>query len=189
MSSRHQSINRILGLRQGITRRLRVLMYRALGARLGKCHLKKISIPRNPWDVQIGDGTYVDDYTVLLSTGPPLENARIEIGKSCGFNRFTMIDASDSIQIGNFVRVGPSCYITDHDHGHELGERICRQPLVSAAVTIHDDVWIGAGSTILKGVTIGAEAIVAAGAVVTKDVPPRTIVGGVPARVIGKRGG
>jgi acetyltransferase-like isoleucine patch superfamily enzyme len=187
MSLFHSWVNMLLGFHQAIGWRLRVHYYRALGARLGSCHLKRISIPRNPWDIQIGDGTYIDDFTVLLTSGAPSGKPRIVIDQYCGFNRFSVIDASELIRIGNFVRVGPHCYITDHDHGHLRGEEVFRQPLVGSPVRIYDDVWIGAGATILKGVTVGEGAIVAAGAVVTKSVAPWTIVGGVPARVIGER--
>lgn len=187
MTRKHKLINRFLGIRQGIGWRLRRYYFRAVGAQIGSCLLKAISIPRNPWDIAIGDGTYIDDFTVLLSTGEPTGSPRIVIGKTCGFNRFTMIDASELIQIGDFVRVGPNCYITDHDHGIQRDEPVCRQPLVSSPVQIHDDVWIGAGVTILKGVTIGKGAIVGAGSVVTKSILPWTIVAGVPAKKIGMR--
>jgi acetyltransferase-like isoleucine patch superfamily enzyme len=83
--------------------------------------------------------------------------------------------------------IGPFCYITDHDHGHDAGRLVSEQPLVSAPVRIGNDVWIGAGAIILKGVTIGDGAIVGAGAVVTGDVPAGTKVIGVPARQIGQR--
>lgn len=186
--TRERIINLILGMHQAIGWRLRLRYYRLLGARLGKrCHLKRMSIPRNPWDIQIGDHTYVDDFTVLLATGPRTDRPRIIIGQYCGFNRFSLIDACVSIVISDFVRVGPNCYITDHDHGFRRGEVVCRQPMVSAPVFIGRDVWIGAGAAVLKGVTIGEGAVVAAGAVVTKDVPAWAIMGGVPARQIGAR--
>lgn len=187
MSLPYRLINKLIALPSAISWRLRVHYYRLLGARLGRCHLKKVGIPRNPWDIQIGDFTYVDDYTVLLATGDPTGQPRIIIGNHCGFNRFSIIDASEKIEIGNYVRVGPNCYITDHDHGHDINREVAKQPLVSQPVRIEDDVWIGAGAIVLKGVTIGTGAIVGAGAVVTKPVAAGIIVAGVPARKIGTR--
>jgi carbonic anhydrase/acetyltransferase-like protein (isoleucine patch superfamily) len=168
--------------------RFRMLYLRAMGVKIGRrCSLRRIHIPRNPWDIQIGDDTYIDDYTVLLTSGDRMESPRIVIGRCCGFNRFSMIDASELIQFGDYVRVGPYCYITDHDHGHARGEKVVHQGLVGAPVIIEDDVWIGSGVTILKGVRIGTGAIIGAGAVVTKSVAPFTKVAGVPARQIGLR--
>ncbi len=168
---------------------MRLIFYRWAGARLGdRVVLKKVSIPRNPWDIEIGADTYIDDFTVLLTTGEPSRKPRIKIGRCCGFNRFSLVDASELIEIHEFVRVGPNCYITDHDHGMDLNFPITDQPLVSKPVLIERDVWIGAGVTILKGVHVGEQAVIAAGAVVTKDVPAREIHGGVPARKIGIRG-
>jgi maltose O-acetyltransferase len=180
-------VNQYIALGYSIGWRLRLPYYRLLGARLGRCQLKKVSIPRNPWDIQIGDETYIDDYTVLLSTGKRTGAPRIKIGSHCGFNRFSIIDASESIEIGDYVRVGPQVYITDHNHGFVRGEKVCRQPLIGKPVKIGDDVWIGAGVSILKGVTIGEGAVIGAGAVVTKDVPAWGIMGGVPAKQIGIR--
>ncbi|WP_433956069.1 acyltransferase [Janibacter indicus] len=64
-----------------------------------------------------------------------------------------------------------------------------RQPHVTAPIHVEDDVWVGAGAIVLKGVTIGTGAVVAAGSVVTKSVDEYAIVAGVPARVIGSRRG
>ena len=187
MSFTTKLVNRYLNLPFSLGWRWRLAYYRLLGAQLGYCQLKKVSIPRNPWDIQIGDHTYIDDYTVLLSTGNRTGTPRIKIGSHCGFNRFSQISACGLIEIGDFVRVGPQVYITDHDHGFQRGEKICRQPLIGKPVKIGNDVWIGAGATILKGVTIGEGAIIGAGAVVTKDVPAWAIMGGVPAKQIGVR--
>lgn len=151
--------------------------------------LKRISVPRNPWDIEIGSDTYIDDFTVLLVSGDTKNIPKIRIGQKCGFNRFSVIDASESIEIKDYVRVGPNCYITDHDHGSDLSIPVGIQPLISKPVMIGYDVWIGAGAIILKGVKIGDQAVIAAGAVVTKDVPAREIHGGVPAKKIGMRGG
>lgn len=187
MTNKHL-MNALLRLPWALGWRVRLVFYRWAGARLGdRVVLKKVSIPRNPWDIEIGADTYIDDHTVLLTTGEPTGMPRIKIGSKCGFNRFSLIDASELIEIHHFVRVGPNCYITDHDHGMDLDRPVTEQQLISKPVVIERDVWIGAGVTILKGVRIGEQAVIAAGAVVTKDVPPREIHGGVPARKIGER--
>jgi acetyltransferase-like isoleucine patch superfamily enzyme len=182
-------VNLLLRLPWAVGWRVRLVFYRWAGAKLGdRVVLKRVSIPRNPWDIAIGSDTYIDDHTVLLTTGEPTGQPRIRIGKKCGFNRFSLIDASERIEIHDLVRVGPNCYITDHDHGMDLDRPVTEQLLVSKPVVIERDAWIGAGVTILKGVRIGEQAVIAAGAVVTKDVPAGEIHGGVPARRIGMRG-
>jgi len=186
-SLRDDLVNRVLRYPSSLRIRFRMAWLRLLGMQLGRCYLKSISVPRNPWDIAIGDDTYIDDYTVLLTSGPRTAEPRIQIGRSCGFNRFSMIDASQRIVFGDYVRMGPHCYVTDHDHGHAGGELVMNQPLISAPVVIENDVWIGAGAIILKGVRVGQGAIIAAGAVVTKDVPAGGKVAGVPARGIGQR--
>jgi acetyltransferase-like isoleucine patch superfamily enzyme len=95
-----------------------------------------------------------------------------------------MFDASESIEVGRNCLIGPSCYITDHDHGTEMGTSMAQQPLVGSAVRIGNNVWIGAGAIILKGVTIGDGAIIGAGAVVTRPVRSNAKVAGVPARIL-----
>jgi acetyltransferase-like isoleucine patch superfamily enzyme len=66
----------------------------------------------------------------------------------------------------------------------DASKRIDQQGITTCAVVIGDDVWIGANAVVRPGVTVGSHSVVAAGAVVTKDVPPHTVVGGVPAKVI-----
>jgi acetyltransferase-like isoleucine patch superfamily enzyme len=114
----------------------------------------------------------------------------IEVGDDVFIGPGAVFTASRSaIRIGNKVMFGPSVAIIGGDHNtsvvgrfmHDVGEK---RPDDDQAVVIEDDVWVGARSTILKGVRIGRGAIVAAGAVVTKDIPPYGVVAGVPARVI-----
>ena len=96
----------------------------------------------------------------------------------------TILDIAP-VKIGDYVMVGPNTLITTVNH--PLSPRKRRQHIGQAKpVTIGRDVWIGGNSTILPGVTIGNNVVVAAGAVVTKDVPSNCVVGGVPARVIKK---
>ena len=94
----------------------------------------------------------------------------------------TILDIAP-VTMGDYVMIGPNTLITTV--GHPLSPRKRRQHIGQAnPVIIGDDVWIGGGCTILPGVTIGSNVIVAAGAVVTKNVPDNCIVGGVPAKVI-----
>ena len=90
------------------------------------------------------------------------------------------------ITIGNFVGFGQQVMILTETHDIGTPEYRSGQ-LRPKPVTIGSGCWIGARATILPGVTIGDGAIVAAGAVVTKNVPPHTIVGGIPAKVLGER--
>lgn len=100
--------------------------------------------------------------------------------------------ASDSsLDIGNKVLFGPNVTIIGGDHStHLIGKFMAdyqikdKRPTDDLPVKIADDVWIGTGAIILKGTHIGRGAIVAAGAIVTKDVPPYAIVAGVPAKVL-----
>ena len=106
------------------------------------------------------------------------------VGNQSYIGRWTIVLAHQSVNIGNDCRIAPGCHITDVNHGIEPGILIREQPLVSKAVKIGDDVWIGAGSSILPGITIGNGAVVGARAVVTHDVPPNAVVLGVPAKII-----
>jgi acetyltransferase-like isoleucine patch superfamily enzyme len=97
-------------------------------------------------------------------------------------------DISETLRIGDSVLIAPGCFITDHNHRHAASLTIASQGCEGRSVQIEDDVWLGAHVVVLSGVTIGRGAIVAAGAVVTQDVVPMSVVAGVPARVIGVRG-
>ena len=89
------------------------------------------------------------------------------------------------VTIGHHVNLAQGITITALNHNFsDLNKRIDEQGISTQLVTISDDVWIGANAVILPGVTIGQHAVVAAGAVVTKDVPPYSIVAGIPAKVI-----
>ena len=84
--------------------------------------------------------------------------------------------------------MGPRVNLLAENHRFaDLGRPIKLQGVERSFITIEDDCWIGAGSTILAGVTVAHDSVVAAGSVVTKDVPPLSIVGGVPAEVIRTR--
>ncbi len=105
------------------------------------------------------------------------------IGDHCVINYACTLDGRGGLRIGNNVSISPEVCILTLEHDPQ-DSRFALRP---GPVEIGDNVWLGARSTILPGVTIGENAVVAAGAVVTKDVPPHFIVGGVPARQIGTR--
>ena len=89
------------------------------------------------------------------------------------------------VKIGSHVNLAQGITITALNHNFaDKGKRIDEQGVTTTPVTIGDDIWIGANAVILPGVSIGNHSVVAAGAVVTKDVPPHTLVAGVPAKTI-----
>lgn len=129
----------------------------------------------------IGAKAYI--YRNVLLLGKISLGAGSSISNNCCLN-----GASAGISIGRDVMIAPNCCIVAFDHGTARnGVPMARQTLRQAPVRIGDDVWIGANSTITAGVTIHEGAIIAANSVVTKDVGPFEIVGGVPAKFIKHR--
>jgi acetyltransferase-like isoleucine patch superfamily enzyme len=115
------------------------------------------------------------------------KGAVLRIGDNSGMNG-ALVYASNSVTIGSYVKIGGSSRIFDTDF-HPLcyeKRRVTNEGTYSLPVIIEDDVFIGAYSTILKGVTIGARSIIAAGSVVTKSVPSDELWGGNPAKFIRK---
>ncbi|SDJ25828.1 maltose O-acetyltransferase [Ferrimonas sediminum] len=108
----------------------------------------------------------------------------IEIGEHSFVNWDAVILDHGGVRIGNQVMIGPKVQIYTVAHDLDADARAAGEE-TAAEVVIEDKAWIGGGAIILPGVTIGAEAIVGAGAVVTKDVAAGTRVGGNPARVLG----
>lgn len=104
--------------------------------------------------------------------------ARLEIGAHTYLNERCQISVFDRVTIGAYCAIAWDVHMTDSD------QHILDGKPYSAPITIGDRVWIGARSTILKGVTIGDGAVVAAGSLVTKDVPAGALVAGSPARVV-----
>ena len=113
---------------------------------------------------------------------------RITIGNNVFMNRNVYIIARAPITIGNNVLIANNVVINSGNHVYNDPKvNINMQGHISAPIIIEDDVWIGANSIIIKGVTIGTGSVIAAGAVVTKSVPPYCVYGGVPAKLIKKR--
>lgn len=107
----------------------------------------------------------------------------IHMGKKVFINSGCRFQDQGGITIGDGVLIGHNVVLATINHDINPGKRADLHP---APIVIGNDVWIGANATVLPGVTIGDGAVIAAGAVVTRDVPPNVIVGGVPARIMKK---
>lgn len=103
-------------------------------------------------------------------------NTNVQIGASSG-----------KIVIGNNVLIGPNVVLRAADHGLSKGAAIASQAHCGGEIIVEDDVWIGANAVVLRNVRLGRGCVVAAGAVVTKDVAAQIVVGGIPARKISSR--
>lgn len=136
--------------------------------------------------IEIGDRTSVWG-DCLLETG---KGGEITLGPDCRVNLgVQVVSYKAPIRIGRDVGLSAHSLLYSFNHGIAAGSPYMEQPLESKGPIIIDDhAWIGMGSIILSGVHIAEHAIVSAGSVVTQNVPKNTIVGGVPARIIGVRG-
>ena len=127
-------------------------------------------------------GRKVDDAFRLI---PPFYTAyglEIRVGERVFINQNCTLYDFAEVRIGDDVMIGPNVSILSAGHPVAPSER--RDYLIGKPIAIERNVWIAAGATIIGGVTVGENSVVAAGSVVTRDVPPNTLVGGNPARVI-----
>lgn len=125
----------------------------------------------------IGEGSFIMRKNYLM------QPSQISIGSHSHVNRGCVLDARAPITIGNSVSISHNVSLMTGGHDHQSKTFQGRY----LPIVIEDYAWIGVGATILQNVTVGKGAVVCAGAVVTKDVPPYAIVGGVPAKKIGER--
>jgi len=119
----------------------------------------------------------------------------IHIGDNCSIQMNTLLtgygnpgETQGLIKIGNNVRIAPNCMMIAGNHVFDNPDiPICKQGLIYKPITIEDDVWVAGRVNIMAGVTIGKGSVIAAGSVVTHDVPPYSVVAGCPAKVIKRR--
>jgi acetyltransferase-like isoleucine patch superfamily enzyme len=141
-----------------------------------------------PNGVIIGDDTLVMHGSVLhVYNFRGMKQSGIRIGKNSLIGEYNVIRGQGGVTIGDRVYTSPFVQIVSVNHVFDdPNVPFVEQGITAEGIVIEDDVWIGSGAVITDGVRIGKGAVVAGGAVVTKDVEPLTIVGGVPAKVIRK---
>jgi len=145
---------------------------------------KGVHLMRYPKNIYLGGNLVVKEGARLC---PCNQQATIKIGDNTTIGYHTFMFASESIEIGANCLIAPFVYIVDSDHSIDRKKLINQQPNDTAKITIGDDVWLGTGCKILKGVSIGNGAVIAAGAIVKDDVPEYAIYGGIPAKMISSR--
>ena len=127
-------------------------------------------------------GKPVDDSFVLIPPFYTESGVNIRVGRNVFVNQNCTFYDLGGLDIADDVLIGPNVSLMTS--GHPLAPSQRRSGVTAKPIAIERNVWIAAGTTIIGGVTIGENSVVAAGSVVTKDVPPNTLVGGNPARVI-----
>jgi len=133
-------------------------------------------------NIKIGKGFYAASGVRLLS----IDAGKIIIGENVSFNYDCYLSSigGNKVEIGNDVLFGPFVVVINDNHKYNKGQLIREQIWESKDIIIGNNVWIGARAIILAGTTIGDGSVIAAGSVVTKNIDPYTVVGGVPAKKI-----
>ncbi|NCF69476.1 MAG: acyltransferase [Chloroflexi bacterium] len=188
---------------------IRGIVYRVLMDMDGWVAIEKNVRLRFADHIRLGHGSYLDENVYLhacpygIETGPNtfimhgsvlhvynfrgLPNAFIKIGEDCLIGEYNVIRGQGGVTIGDRVYTSPFSQIIAVNHVFDDPQKsFVDQGITAEGIVIEDDVWIGAGAIVTDGVRIGMGAVVAAGAVVTKDVQPYTVVAGVPASEISK---
>jgi acetyltransferase-like isoleucine patch superfamily enzyme len=186
-------------IRGAIINQLRVLRDRyvleQIAARFENCRIDPRAFIRvgKSCKLILGRNVAIGAFTVL-SVEPDLHAAKDDFA-SLEIGDFTYIGEANNLRAAGGIRIGAKCLISQgvsiisSNHSFDLGTPITDQPSRTdkKGVAIQDDVWIGTNSTILPGVVIGMGAVVAAGSIVSRSVPPYAIVAGVPAKIVGAR--
>jgi acetyltransferase-like isoleucine patch superfamily enzyme len=186
---------------------MRGLFYRLILKSQGSVAIERNVRLRYASNIRLGQGVYVDEGVYIHACPGGVEigsnslvmhgavlhvynfrgmpHSGIKIGCDCLIGEYSVIRGQGGVTIGDRVYTSPMTQIIAVNHIFDDPHRpFIEQGITAEGIFIEDDVWLGSASVITDGVRIGKGAVVAAGAVVTKDVLPHTVVGGVPARVI-----
>lgn len=159
-------------------------------------------------DLCLGDHVFIDDRVLVYRD---IDGGPVFIGSHVHLHRDTIVQTGQggrisigdrssiqarchfaayvgAIDIGQDVQIAPNCAFYSYNHTTERGTLMRDQPLKSSGgIVLGNDVWLGSGVTVLDGASIGDGAVIAAGAVVRGEIPPQTVAGGIPARVLRER--
>ena len=162
-----------------LPKRFRIAIWNGLSRKKGILRIAQRYMLLKSLGASIGDNVSIHDNVFFFN----IEN--MKFGNNVSIHPMCYFQASGGIEIGNDVSIAHGVTLMTQNHGYEdRSIPIKDQPVISEPIIIEDNVWIGAKATVLYGRRIGKNSVIAAGAVVTKDVPPNTVVAGVPARVI-----
>jgi acetyltransferase-like isoleucine patch superfamily enzyme len=107
------------------------------------------------------------------------------VGKGCFIGEFSLLRGQGGVHIGDDVLLAPRVQVLAVNHVFDDPDRaIIKQGITAQGIVVEDGAWVGAGAILLDGVHVGARSVVGAGAVVTQDVPPRSVAVGTPARIV-----
>jgi acetyltransferase-like isoleucine patch superfamily enzyme len=185
-------LGRMIRILISLNLNLRCLFWRTVLKINGGCIGKNVKIyegvklaSKRRCPINIGDNVSIEK-GVVMSTS---ESGRIRIGNNVYIGEYSILTSNEEIEVGNNVLISPHNNIVDFNHVYQDPTRpVNQQGVIAKKIIIQEDVWIGSGSKILMGVTIGKGAVVGAGSVVIKDIPPYHVVVGNPARRIKVRG-
>lgn len=133
--------------------------------------------------IVLGDRVSISNGAVLVA-----KRGRLRVGPDGFIGEGAVLVARELLEIGADALIAEHVTVRDQDHGmRDLDRPMRTQGYITAPIVIGDDVWLGSKSVVLKGVSIGRGAVVGAGTVVTRSLPPGAVAVGVPARIIGSR--
>ena len=162
------------------------LWHRSRGVKLKNSAViyPSVSLSRFPKQIYIDDDVVIKESCLICACN---NKSIISIGRNTSIGAYSVITSSEKIEIGSDCMLGPFIYIVDSNHGTSREKKMNQQKNITKPVIVKNDVWIGAKSVILPGVTIGEGAVIGAGSIITKDVESYKIVAGNPAKIIKDR--
>jgi len=167
-----------------LLRALFILFYNTYIKKYSKFQIRSMPIIENFNNLSLffGENIVIKENLIIRGGG------KLTIADNTHIGSYNIIGCNSSVYIGKNCMIADFVSLRDTDHNYTNIEiPMNEQGITSKEIIIEDDVWIGHGAIILKGVKVGKGAIVGAGSVVTKNIPPNTIVGGIPAKYIGAR--